>query len=90
MISEIKKIVENYITNRQMTAIVTGTYNGDKVILNAKSYVPNSILTGNLKGALKKGDKVKLLRNDGGGEYFILEIIGAPVRLQREEVNEDL
>lgn len=90
MVSEIKQIIENYIRNRQMTAIVTGTYKGGKVVLNEKSYVPNSILTGNLKQALKEGDKVKLLRNDGGGEFFVLEIIGAPVRLQREERNEDV
>ena len=90
MVYEIKQIIENYIRNRQMTAIVTGTYKGGKVVLNEKAYVPISILTGNLKQALKEGDRVKLLRNDGGGEFYILEIIGAPVRLQREEHNEDI
>ena len=90
MVSEIKQIIENYIRNRQMTAIITGTYKGGKVVLNEKAYVPSSILTGNLKQALKEGDRVKLLRNDGGGEFYILEIIGVPVRLQREEHNEDI
>ena len=90
MVSEIKQIIENYIRNRQMTAIITGTYKGGKVVLNEKSYVPNSILTGNLKSALREGDKVKLLRNDGGGEFYILEIIDAPFRLQREEQDEDI
>lgn len=88
MVSEIKRIVENYINDRQTTRVLIGTYNGGRVVLNEKSYVPDKLLTGNLKGALRAGDKIRLLRNDGGGEYFILEIIGAPVRLQREEKHE--
>ncbi len=90
MVSEIKKIVMGYINDRQMTRIETGTYNGSRVVLSQTAYVPNSLLTGNLKSVLQTGDKVRLLRNDGGKEYYILEIIGAPVRLQREEVNENV
>lgn len=89
MISEIKRVVENYINNRQMARIVTGTFTGGRVVLNEKSHVPDSMLSGNLRNALRQGDRVKLLRNDGGGEYFILEITGADVRLQREESDSD-
>lgn len=90
MITEIKRIVENYINGRQMTRIVTGTCQNNRIVLNEKAYIPQSLLTGNLKSALQAGDKVRLLRNDGGREYYILEIVGAPVRLQREESNEDV
>lgn len=90
ILEQVKKIVENYLNNRQLTALLEGTYNGSKVVLNEKAYIPNSLLKGNLKTALQKGDKVKLLRNDGGGEYYILEIIGVPMRLEREEVNENI
>lgn len=90
MVTEIKKIVENYINNRQMTRIVIGNYREGRVELNEKAYVPDKLLTGNLRDVLRAGDKVRLLRNEGGGEYYILEIIGAPVRLQREERNEDI
>lgn len=85
MIAQIKQIVENYINNRQMTGIVAGTYKGGNVVINEKSYVPASILSGNLRLALQEGDRVKLLRDDGGKEYYILEIVGAPARLKREE-----
>ncbi len=90
MIEPIKTIIENYLNNRQLTAIVEGTFNGEKVVLNEKAYIPNSLLKGNLKAAMRQGDKVKLLRNDGGSEYYILEIIGVPVRLEREDTNEKL
>lgn len=90
MIQSIKQVVENYINSRQMTAILSGTFKDGHVILNEKAYIPSSLLTGNLRSALRQGDKVKLLRNDKGTEYYILEITGASVRLQREEIHEDI
>ena len=47
-----------------------------------KSRKPAAVLvgtyTGNAKSQLVSGDKVRLLRNDRGHEYYILEIIGKP------------
>lgn len=74
----IKKIVDNYMENRSPVCAVIGTYNGSAVILNSKLPVPMSMISGNMKSRLTVGDKVRLLRNDGGREYFILEIIGRP------------
>lgn len=74
----IKKIVDNYMENRSPACTVMGTYNGSAVILNSKLPVPMSMISGNMKSRLITGDKVRLLRNDGGREYFILEIIGRP------------
>ena len=85
MIEEVKKIIENYINNRQMACIVSGRYENGKVFLNEKAYIPNSLLIGSNKSALKEGDTVNLLRNDRGREYYILEIINAPAMLKREE-----
>lgn len=85
MITQIKQIVENYINTRQMTKIITGTYTSGRIVLNEKAYLPDSLVTGNLKECLREGDKVKLLRNDGGREYYILEIIGVSVRLEERE-----
>lgn len=87
MIAEIKRIIENYLNNRMLTCIMVGTYKGGKVVLNEKSYVPAVLLTGNMKGKLREGDKVRLLRNDGGKEYYILEIIGVPYTLLEREYN---
>lgn len=88
--TQIKQIVENYINNRQITRLETGTYTDGRVVLNERAYIPDRLLTGNLKGALQAGDRVRLLRNDGGREFLILEIIGVPVRLQREEKHEGI
>lgn len=85
MIGEIKQIVENYLNNRMPATILAATWTGGKMVLNEKSYVPAALLTGNLKAKLREGDKVKLLRNDGGKEYYILEIIGVVPRLVGRE-----
>ena len=86
MIAEIKEIIENYLNNRRPATILVGTWTGGKMVLNEKSYVPASLLTGALKGSLRDGDKVRLLRSDGGGEYFILEIIGFSPALKGRDV----
>ena len=41
-----------------------------------------SMVSGNMKSRLTTGDKVRLLRNDRGREYYILEIIGKPYLTQ--------
>ncbi|MFR2484261.1 MAG: DNA helicase [Hungatella sp.] len=73
----IKTIVNNYLKNRKVTAVVIGEYKGGAVMVGDLP-VPMSMVTGNMKTRLASGDKVRLLRNDGGREYYILEIIGKP------------
>lgn len=73
----IKMIVNNYLNNRKVTAVVIGEYKGGAVMVGDLP-VPMSMVTGNMKTRLASGDKVRLLRNDGGREYYILEIIGKP------------
>ncbi len=73
----IKTIVNNYLNNRKVAAVVIGEYKGNAVMVGDLP-VPMSMVTGNMKTRLASGDKVRLLRNDGGREYYILEIIGKP------------
>nr|WP_207729269.1 DNA helicase [Hungatella hominis] len=76
----IKTIVNNYLNNRKVTAVVIGEYKGGAVMVGDLP-VPMSMVTGNMKTRLASGDKVRLLRNDGGREYYILEIIGKPYQI---------
>lgn len=73
----IKTIVDNYLNNRKVAAVVIGEYKGNAVMVGDLP-IPMSMITGNMKARLAIGDKVRLLRNDGGREYYILEIIGKP------------
>lgn len=76
----IKTIVNNYLNNRKVTAVVIGEYKGGAVMVGDLP-VPMSMVTGNMKTRLASGDKVRLLRNDGGREYYILEIIRKPYQI---------
>lgn len=78
----IKTIVDNYLNNRKPAAIVMGTYNGSAVVVNEKLPVPMSMISGNMKDRISPGDKLRLLRNDGGREYLILEIAGKPYQTE--------
>ncbi|MBS5955396.1 MAG: DNA helicase [Clostridiales bacterium] len=80
----IKAIVDNYVSNRQVSATITGVYNGSSVMINNRLPVPMSMISGNMKSRLSPGDKVVLLRNDGGREYYILEITGKPYLINGE------
>ena len=75
MINEIKKIIENYLSNIKLCSIVIGTVTGDGIKLTDKLTIPFDFVTGNLKNTLSQGQKVRLLRNLGGQEFFILEVI---------------
>lgn len=86
LFNTIKTIVDNYLNNRKVTSTMVGTYNGSAiVVVDSRLPVPMSMIKGNMAGKLVSGDKVVLLRNDGGKEYYILEIIGKPYRLPAEE-----
>ena len=73
----IKTIVNNYLNNRKVAAVVIGEYKGNSVMVGNLP-IPMSMITGNMVSKIAAGDKVRLLRNDGGREYYILEIIGKP------------
>lgn len=73
----VKTIVDNYIRNRKPAAVLLGTYTGNCIQIGQLP-LPMSKVSGNMVSELTVGDKVRLLRNDGGGDYYIMEIIGKP------------
>lgn len=80
LFTTIKTIVDNYMKARKPAAILMGTYDGASVMVGTLP-VPISMLSGNMKGKMAPGDSVRLLRNDGGREYYILEIINRPYQI---------
>lgn len=77
----IKTVVDNYMKNRKPSAVLIGTYTGTAVMVEQLP-VPMSMISGNMVKKLDPGDKVRLLRNDGGHEYYILEIVGKPYQIK--------
>ena len=73
LLSTIKAIVDNYMKARKPTSVLLGTYNGTSIMVGS--------LPLPMRGKLVSGDKVRLLRNDGGREYYVLEIIGKPYQI---------
>lgn len=87
LLDAVKTIVNNYLSNRKLTAMVVGTYNGASIMINERLPIPMDMVKGGLTEKLSVGDRVRLLRNDGGKEYYILEIIDRRCALI-EEVEE--
>lgn len=75
MISEIKTIVQNYLDNVKLCSIVNGTVTANGIKVNDKLTLPMELVMGNLKKTTTAGDKVRLLRNHGGKQFYILEVI---------------
>ena len=75
MINEIKTIVENYINNAKLCRFLVGTVTSDGIKISDKLTIPNELIVGNLKKNLTLGKKVRLLRNHGGQQFYILEVI---------------
>jgi len=75
MIQEIKRIVENYLSNAKLCSIIPGTVTSNGIRISEKLVIPEELIFGNLKKKLVTGDSVRLLRNHGGQQYFILEVI---------------
>lgn len=84
---QIKLIVDNYMRNRKPASVMVGTYTGNQV-MTGNLPIPMSMVKGNAVSCLIPGDLVRLLRNDGGHEFFILEIIGKPYQLEQKEGEE--
>lgn len=75
MINEIKTIIQNYLNNAKLCNISQGTVEHEGIRISEKIIIPNELIKGNLKHYTSLGDKVNLIRNHGGKEYYILEII---------------
>ncbi len=75
MISEIKKIVQNYLDNLKLSCLMIGTVESSGIKISDRLTVPNELVKGNMKDHIVAGDKVRLFRNLGGQEFYIVEII---------------
>ena len=75
MINEIKMIVQNYINNEKLCSLMVGTTVNGGIMVNEKFTIPSELLRGNLKDFIVTGDKVRMIRNHGGKEFYIVEII---------------
>lgn len=75
MIHEIKTIVQNYLNNAKLCSLMIGKVEGEGVRVSDKLIIPNELIIGNLKNSIIIGQKVRLLRNHGGQQFYILEVI---------------
>lgn len=75
MINEIKTIVQNYLNNAKLSCLQVGTVTSDGIKVSDKLTLPMELIVGNLKSSLVTGQKVRLLRNHGGQQFYILEVI---------------
>jgi hypothetical protein len=75
MINEIKKIIENYLNNAKLCNMCIGTVVSNGIKISDKLTLPMELIIGNLKTSINTGDKVRLLRNHGGQQFYILEVI---------------
>jgi cytoskeletal protein CcmA (bactofilin family) len=75
VINEIKQIVQNYLNNAKLCSLMVGTVIDDGIRISDKLVLPDELIIGNLKGSVITGQKVRLLRNHGGQQFYILEVI---------------
>lgn len=75
MINEIKTIIQNYLNNIKLCSFSIGSVVNEGIKVSDKLIIPMDLVTGNLKKEIAIGDKVRLLRNLGGQEFYILEVI---------------
>lgn len=75
LISEIKTIVQNYLNNADLCNFTTGEVISSGIKVSDRLTIPMELVVGNLKPSLVTGQKVRLLRNHGGQQFYILEVI---------------
>jgi len=75
MIHEIRTIVQNFLDNAKLCNLIIGTVTSDGIRISDKLTISNEFILGNLKNSILIGQKVRLLRNHGGQQYYILEVI---------------
>ena len=88
MIKEIKVIIDNYLNNKKLPAMIIGTVQADGIRIDTKLTIPLSMASGTLKSKIKTGDKVRVLAGTGWGDFFILEIIGRSIAY-KDEIKEE-
>lgn len=80
MINTIKTIIKNYLSNADLTNLIYATVSRtvpvelqiEKLIIpSSKIIVPSILARANI--TLKKGDRVLVLRQQGGQLFFILD-----------------
>ena len=76
MISEIKTIIQNYLSNAKLCNLMDGTVVSDGVKVSDKLTIPSELIYGNLKDYTSNGDSIRLIQKHGGEEFYIVEIIG--------------
>lgn len=76
MINEIKTVVQNYLNNAKLCNLTVGTVVNDGIWISDKLVIPEELIKGDLKSFTHIGDKVRLIRNHGGQEFYIVEIFG--------------
>ena len=87
MINEIKTIIQNYLSNAKLCQLMVGTVADDGIKVSDRLTIPNELIKGNLKEFVAPGDKVRLIRNHGGQEFYIVEIIGVPNVLNKMTID---
>lgn len=87
MINEIKTIVQNYINNAKLCSLTVGTAVSGGIKISDKLIIPDELIKGNLKDIMKSGDTVRLIRNHGGQEFYIVEIIGLKTVLKETTIS---
>lgn len=70
-----KTIVNNFLNNRKLACLQLGTVTDDGVKVSEKLTLPFEVVTGTLKDFVNTGDTVQLIRDDGGQQFYIVEII---------------
>lgn len=75
MINEIKTIVQNYLNNAKLSCLQIGTVVFDGIKVSDNLTIPMELIKGSLINYISSGDKVRLIRNHGGREFYIAEII---------------
>lgn len=88
MINEIKRIIDGYLNNLKLPAVLIGTYTGSSITINDKLNIPISLVSGDLKKMMAAGNKVRLFASTGWEEFYILEIIGK-LPLYKEDVKQE-
>ena len=76
MINEIKTIVENYLNNAKLCGLMLGTVISGGIKVSDRLVIPDELIEGSLKNYTSAGDQVRLIRNHGGQQFYIVEIIG--------------
>lgn len=78
MVNEIKEIIRNYMNNAKLCNFTVGTIVAGGIRISDKLIIPKELIKGDLINYVLIGDKVRVIRNHGGKEFYILEIIDKP------------